>query len=76
MSRFDLNDTEASVLRALHEAGETDLYTLAQAVAAGPRTVHDAVHRLTRDGLVDAVDRGKTLRCTSDGARWVRDRTS
>lgn len=75
MSRFDVNDDEASVLRALHAEGETDLYTLSQRAEVGPRAVHDAVQRLTRDGLVDAVDRGATLRCTSDGAQWVRDST-
>jgi len=73
MGRMDLSDTELELLRLLQDEGSADLYALANAAGMGPRAVQEALQRLTRDGLVDASDRGASFRCTNDGQQAVLD---
>lgn len=73
MATPDLPDTEAQVLRAVHAQEGADLYELSQAVGTGPRTVQEAVGRLAQDDLVHVSGRGRQVRCTRAGDRWVRE---
>lgn len=72
MATPELKETEASVLRAVHAEGGADLYELARAVGVGPRTVQEAVGRLSRDDLVHVSHRGRRVQCTRAGDQWVR----
>jgi Mn-dependent DtxR family transcriptional regulator len=73
----DLSDTEAALLQAVHAEGGADLYALARALGTGPRTVQEAVQRLSQKGLVLVVEEGVQVYCTPDGeevARSLRSR--
>ncbi len=76
MDAPDLSDLEAAVLQAVHAQGTADLYDLAQAVGTGPRTVQDAVRRLSQHRLVFVSDRGRQVRCTPAGSDLAREHRS
>jgi len=68
----DLSDREAAVLQAVHAEGSADLYALARAVNTGPRTVQEAVQRLSAEHLVLVSDRGVQVHCTPAGEEVAR----
>lgn len=68
----NLSDVETSVLRAVHAEGNADLYTLARAVGTGPRTVQEAVQRLSDDNLVFVAEKGVQVHCTPAGEEVAR----
>ena len=70
MSSPDLSDTEAALLRAVQTESTADLYDLARATGAGPRSVQETVQRLARHDLVHVS--GRHVRCTNAGDQWVR----
>lgn len=76
MSTPDLSDLEAAVLRTVHAEGSANLYDLAHAVGKGPRTVQDALRRLSRTDLVYVSERGVQVHCTRAGDHWVREEGS
>lgn len=76
MPSFDLTDVEAAVLRTVHAEGGADHYDVARAVGTGPRTVQEAVRRLSQKDLVHVTGHGRRVQCTRAGNRWVRQRQS
>ncbi|PQJ35121.1 hypothetical protein BSZ35_11415 [Salinibacter sp. 10B] len=67
MDASDLSDLEATVLQAVHAEGSADLYDLARIVGTGPRSVQDAVQRLSDERLVIVAERGMEVHCTPAG---------
>lgn len=68
----DLSDVEAAVLQAVHAEGNADLYALARAVGTGPRTVQEAVQRLSDENLVFVAEKGVQVHCTPAGEEAAR----
>lgn len=63
----DLSDVEAAVLQTVHAEGNADLYALARAVGTGPRTVQEAIQRLSDETLVFVTEKGVQVHCTPAG---------
>lgn len=77
MPEFSLTDDAEAVLLAVQQAGEADVYDLAQAVGAGPRAVQEQIRSLDSAGLVIVSERGDQIRCTpagEDHARHLKQR--
>jgi len=74
MPEFRLTDAAEDVLLAVQQAGEADVYELAQAVGTGPRAVQEHIRSLDRAGLVIVSERGDQIRCTPAGEDHARRR--
>jgi Mn-dependent DtxR family transcriptional regulator len=72
MDAPDLSDLEATVLQAVHAEGSADLYDLARVVGTGPRSVQEAVRRLSDERLVIVAERGVEVHCTPAGTDLVQ----
>ncbi|PEN13542.1 hypothetical protein CRI94_09525 [Longibacter salinarum] len=72
MSDFDLTDAAKSILLAVHDAGDVDIYDLASSVGVGPRQVQERVRELDRAGLVVVSERGDRIVCTPAGDEQAR----
>lgn len=73
----NLSGVETAVLQAVHAEEHADLYALAQTVGTGPRTVQEAVQRLSDENLVFVAEKGIQVHCTPTGedvARALRNR--
>lgn len=74
MSEPQFSDVEMSVLRAVQSEGSLDLYELARIVGTGPKSVQEAVQRLSDERLVIVAANGVEVHCTPRGEDVVRDR--
>jgi Mn-dependent DtxR family transcriptional regulator len=72
MPESSLTDAAEAVLLAVQQAGEADVYDLAQSVGSGPRAVQEHVRSLDRAGLVIVSERGDQIRCTPAGEEYAR----
>lgn len=72
MDASDLSELEASVLQTVHAEGSADLYDLARLVGTGPRSVQEAVQRLSEARLVIVAERGVEVHCTPAGTDLVQ----
>lgn len=74
MSTPELSELEVSVLRTVHAEGSVDLYDLARTEGTGPRSVQQAVQRLSKNRLVIVSANGVEVHCTPRGEEVVRAR--